>query len=579
MNDTFYDHIPEDQAQQLIQSAAIISGKPAAEMTIQNAAQILEERGIKMPAYNPNIDKAAAMLWHTMDTKQLKRILSADTGNLETAFSSVIDELAQKAQEAIPAQDAQEIKTFDAKIWEEAGGNYEEIRRALNDRLQAATEPAREILTGTVSEISKAAREAFASITEIVNSPEYKAIRQKLQEVGKIIEKYRLNYKELAEASEELEQLIPFLQMEIDAAQDDPAFAGCTLEDVLQHGLDDDLQPTDSKYRPLIERALQQLEEHRAITEAVEEIEQAAEELPRINYHNSKQVKTVTDKWMNFFYSFNAPMPKGIIDGQRAMLPLKYENSKSKNEITLWYDYEYNDEALSRVGVPKGFSGYDYFIATTLDNLKEGGNDKVSYSKILDEMGIDPAQKNIEKLAKALVKGATTTIFVNDSEVQKAWGNKNYHEIISRVLPITIGNERAIANGFVTDGIIEIDNFSPFRRLAGDLKHLTQWKKEIFLLYKGRKTDRYWNVLQVLIREIGWMRNSNKRKPKILYSLFYIQNGDKTPRDKQNTRAMIYRLLEEVFKPAGYVRSFEEDNSTEPGVILKVVKNGGLLTE
>ena len=273
MNDTFYDHIPEDQAQQLIQSAAIISGKPAAEMTIQDAAQILEERGIKMPTYNPNIDKAAAMLWHTMDTKQLKRILSADTGNLETAFSSVIDELAQKAQEAIPAQDAQEIKTFDAKIWEEAGGNYEEIRRALNDRLQAATEPAREILTGTVSEISKAAREAFASITEIVNSEAYKAIRQKLQEVGQIIEKYRLNYKELAEASEALEQLIPFIQMELDAAQDNPAFTGCTLEDVLQHGLDDDLRPTDSKYRPIIEKAKQRLAEYKAAQEALAEID------------------------------------------------------------------------------------------------------------------------------------------------------------------------------------------------------------------------------------------------------------------------------------------------------------------
>lgn len=579
MNDDFYSHIPEDQAQQLIKHAATISGNPAAEMTIQEAVKILEERGIKMPTYNPAIDKAAAMLWATMDTRQLKRILSANDADLENAFSSVIEELAQKAQEAMPAQDAQEVKIFDAKVWEDAAGNYAEIRRALNDRTLAAMDPVKEILTGTVADISKAAREALATITEIANSPAYKAIKEKLQEAGRIIEEYRLNYKELAEASEELEQLIPFLQMEIDAAQDDQAFSGCTLEEVLDKGFSADLQPIDSKYRALIDRAMQQLEEHRRLAETVAEIEQAAEELPRINYHNSKQAKTVTDKLMNFFYSLDAPTPKGIIDGQRAMLPLKYENSKSKNEITLWFDYEYDDAVLSRNGVPKGFSGFDYFVATTLDNLKESGNNKVSYSKILDEMGIDPAQKNIEKLAKALIKGATTTIFVDDSEVQKAWGNKNYHEIISRVLPITIGNERAIANGFVTDGIIEIDNFSPFRRLAGDLKHLTQWKKEIFLLYKGRKTERYWNVLQVLIREIGWMRNSDKRKPKISYKLFYIQNGDKTPRDKQNTRAMIYRLLEEVFLPAGYVKSFREDNSTDPGVHVKVVRNSGLLPE
>lgn len=591
-NPTFLGSLSEDQAQQLIASAAIITGRPASEITTQDAITILEERGHKMPTYNEKADIAAAILWAYLNANQLKRILSAE--DAEAAILSAVENLTQKAQEDITEQEAQEAYKRDIEALQDAmaAASGEEIKDRLKDRLQEAVsiDDLRELAAGVkgaftqnniAKTITETAREALAGITAFLQSETYRNIKDNMQAFNKFLEESRAKYETLAAAGADFQDLLPFLQMELDEAREnnDPDYADCILEDVLLYGYDDNFQPTDSIFRPLIERARQKLEEHRAITEAVEEIEQAAEELPRINYHNSKQVKTVTDKWMNFFYSFNAPMPKGIIDGQRAMLPLKYENSKSKNEITLWYDYEYNDEALSRVGVPKGFSGYDYFIATTLDNLKEGGNDKVSYSKILDEMGIDPAQKNIEKLAKALVKGATTTIFVNDSEVQKAWGNKNYHEIISRVLPITIGNERAIANGFVTDGIIEIDNFSPFRRLAGDLKHLTQWKKEIFLLYKGRKTDRYWNVLQVLIREIGWMRNSNKRKPKILYSLFYIQNGDKTPRDKQNTRAMIYRLLEEVFKPAGYVRSFEEDNSTEPGVILKVVKNGGLLTE
>ena len=170
------------------------------------------------------------------------------------------------------------------------------------------------------------------------------------------------------------------------------------------------------------------------------------------------------------------------------------------------------------------------------------------------------------------MKGATTTIHINDLEVQRAWGNTDrYTEIVGQVFPVTIQNKRFIANGLVAEGAVKINDFSPFHVLATSIGHVTQWDKDILKLYTGRRTKRYWTVLLHLIREIGWMRNDkSKRGSKILYSTLYAHNEDKTTRAKQLTRDMLYRLLDEVFKPSGYVLAYKEDDRTSPGVVLTV---------
>lgn len=297
---------------------------------------------------------------------------------------------------------------------------------------------------------------------------------------------------------------------------------------------------------------------------------------PKIRYHPSKQVKSVTDKLMNVFFSVAAPAAKEQLDGQRAMVELKYEGRKSKKDITLFYDYEYNENALAAKGIPKGFGGYEYFVATALDNLKDSGNDVVSFSKILEEMGLTgrPSTEDITKLGNALLKGATTTIHIDDRDVQAAWGNELYTELAGQVFPIKLLTQRYVASGFVADGAIKILDYSPFRTLADSLGHTTTWKKEILRLYTGRRTERYWKVMQFLIREIGWMRNDKStRSKKILYSTLYANTGDTTSRSRQLARDMLYRLLDEVFKPTGYITSYKEDSSTTPGVVLTVRKN------
>lgn len=265
------------------------------------------------------------------------------------------------------------------------------------------------------------------------------------------------------------------------------------------------------------------------------------------------------------------PPGKSPLSGQQEMIPVRYEGTKSKKPLTLFYTFWYDEEQLQAYHIPPGFYAYEYFVANTLDNLFEAGDTEVSPSKILREMGEtgSPGQAHIEKLVKTLIKGATTTMRVNDLEIQKAWGKKTYREIVSQVFPIDIENERFIAGGNIAQSKITIKGVSPFRKIARNTDHLTSWKKEILQLYSGRKTDRYWAVLQFLLREIGWMRNAkSKRSRKIDYSTLYARTGATKPKAKTQTRDMMYKILEQCFKGAGYITAYKEVDDAEPGVIL-----------
>ena len=296
-------------------------------------------------------------------------------------------------------------------------------------------------------------------------------------------------------------------------------------------------------------------------------------QLQKIRYNTgTNEIKTSTDKLTNVFYSIAAPKSKTALAGQREMIPLKYERDNAEKEITLFYDYAFDKKLMQSLGLDLSFDSYDYFVAAVCDNLLLQGNKVVSLTKIFHEMNEgSPTGSQLEDLYNSLVKGATTTIYMDDREVREAWGlldkEDTYSEIISPVMPLQIHGKKFKANGKIAKAQIVINNLSPFFALSQDIGHYSTWKKEILMLYTGRKTKRYYSVLHFLMTQISWLRNpKSNRSNKITYAALYSYTGAKTTRDKQLSRDMAYRLLEEVFKPAGYVKSYIEDNKGDPGI-------------
>lgn len=382
-----------------------------------------------------------------------------------------------------------------------------------------------------------------------------------------------------ADYTQMLQELAPELEKELKK----PEYGGKDIDTLYIEGLQE-LKTTDGELT-LLDRAVLAAQEAKKLAE-----------LPEVKYNRGREIRALTDKLPQQFFSITAFPPRGVINGQMSFTQvvkdeimydlrhhgneLEYGKPGAKQSISLFYDYHFDEKTLQRLGLDKGFDDQDYFIMTVFDNLYYEGNTDVTLSKIWREMGNDgsPGAKNLTELYNRIVKGISTIIAVNDIEVQTAWGNDKSHELISQVIPAQIISERFIANGRVASGKVHITGYSPFMIIGQSLGHYGTWTKDILRLYKGRRTKRYYSVLRYLMLNIGWMRNAkSKRSNKITYKDLYRYTDSKTSRAQQLTRNMMETLLNEVFIPTGYVEAYKEDTKNEPG--LRIITTQELLTE
>lgn len=313
--------------------------------------------------------------------------------------------------------------------------------------------------------------------------------------------------------------------------------------------------------------------EFASILDAARAAKAAADNMPQVRYNTGTDLTASTDKLASLFFSLSAPA--NIHSGQRTMvnisrrdmIPLQYEKDSEK-DITLFYDFNFNEAQLSRLGIGTTFNSLDYFIGAIFDTLYLEGNRRVSLTKVWHELGGkgSPTADQLTPLYKIMVRGLSTTLTMDDKDVQEALGNSpgaKYKEIISPVMPIQILSEKFKANGKVANATIQINQLSPFFMLSQSTGQYATWPKEILQLYSGRKTTRYYSVMHCLMQHIA------RADGHISYSEFYERNKDKSYRAKELTRTMIYTLLDQVFKPAGYVKTYEEDQGVDPGIIIK----------
>ena len=360
----------------------------------------------------------------------------------------------------------------------------------------------------------------------------------------------------LFELADELQRLEPHIKAELDAAGDTTE-----LIKIYDTGIDTRTGTIipGSRLEKLVEAA-------RAAAKR--------KQLPKVSYQNSTEVKTVTDKFSNLFFSLFAPQSKGMINGQQQFIPVRYEKEGAKKEITLFYDYSFNEEIIKRFGLSRSFDDQAFFVASIIDNLLNEGNNTVSLTKVWHELGNSgsPSAEALTNLVNILRLGMSTTITADISQLSDAWGIKKggkTSELISQVIPVQIAQEKFAANGKTANAVINITGHTPFFIIGYQLGHFTTWNKDVLRLYKGRRTKRYYSVLRFLITQVGWMRNGkSKRSNKILYESLYKHTGDKSTRARQLSRDMMYRLFDEVFIPTGYISAYKEDSSGKPGVKL-----------
>lgn len=392
---------------------------------------------------------------------------------------------------------------------------------------------------------------------------------------------------------ENIHALIPYIEAELkDHIRD---YRGITLEQVLLN-TDADAKahifaqdPFRAEAAALINAmdALKRDNKKKRAAEARAKQKEDAEKLqgaiPQKKYIKSSDNSFVypTTKLSNEFFSYEPPASE--IDGQLCM-SLPYIDDPKGIALLCHYTYNYDELALWGIEKPQGtkslFDDYDYFINAICNNLFLEGNTKVSYTKLLHELGIEASSKNIAELEKRLHKGMATMIHINNKELLEAYNinTENYKQIDSPILPITIEKEVSRARGNVMKQEINIYYQSPFFRVAEPINQYTRLDKRMLQLYDGKKNKKYWIVMRYLSKEITWMRNENStRLPKISMHVLYELCNDNRTESRKATDKLTCDLLDKVFmhKDLKYIKGYELKKDKRGNIIeinLKVNK-------
>lgn len=353
-------------------------------------------------------------------------------------------------------------------------------------------------------------------------------------------------------------------------------YKGITAQDILDNlNVKGELVDPDKQTAEIYKKAQKQ---KRAADARKVQSEKAAEKQSKqqgrpIHYNrSSKETKLTTTKLSNSFFD---PIPDmQQIDGQPAMI-LPYTPRGSEKCAVLTATFSIDEGKLIMCGIDPDTAqldyGYDFFAMSALDQLRSENNVDVTLTKILKQMGITPSQKEMLKLYRSLCIGAATGTKVNNKEVLEAWGinTDEWTEVIGNVMPITIENKYRMIDGNLSKIQIHIGDYSPFYRVSQPLGHLSSWDNELFSLYKGKRTPKYWRLMRYLTKEIAWLRNEKgtDRAPILKLESIYDFVGDKTRQQKKVTKETTYQILSECFAPLYYIDGTKTQEDPKTGAI------------
>lgn len=595
-----FDAIPAEQAQALKQAAANISGKAAEDLTIEQAMQILE-RGDPNPAIRATVDRIAEGAAAQLSDEQWERIAeqlqaAAEAGTLQDAAISLMGQIPQATQEAQEEPRAIVIDTgdydprldpnapeFDIEAYRKAiadaggmeamterlKGSFEAVQKQMQETMLEAikgTAPAMaamtqetiahnaEALRDTAAAIVTTAQFALKGIADFVNSDTYKAIKESMAAISSFIAQHSAEIAALSDLAEEIQDLAPFLSIELEEAQQDPAFADYTLQDLLEQGFDADGNPTDSPFRQLIERAKQRQADFEAAEDTIETVEQAAEELPRIIANPTDLLTYPLDKPNSRIWnSLAAADPNGQLSLE---IETTSDSDKKKGKEAIIY-YGINFDELDGVRFTKQLTPFDKRVYVAAAALLSAGNQIMTATQIHKMMGNrgQPKAEQIEKINESLDKMRAAKVYIDTTKEVKV--NKGYAKYVYDGALIEFRRISAYINNTRTDAAIMLLAEPPLITFAKKRRQITNVPR-LLLESPVSKTNANLMIDDYLIERISHMKNNNKLSRKMLFSKIYERCQITTKYQRSRAPEKIRRYLD-YYQQCGFIRGYAEE--------------------
>jgi hypothetical protein len=391
------------------------------------------------------------------------------------------------------------------------------------------------------------------SITEFIKSDTYIALKEGMTAFYTYMEEHKAEHKALKKAGAELIALAPYLQLELEAVQEDPEYKNCTLEELLAEGFDDKGNPIKSKFDLIVERAQARQAEFNAAAGALTEIEQAAKKLPQIIANPAEKIDFPLDKPNHVIWNLLAEADK---NGQ---LALKIDTSRkgSKQEAVVLYGINF-DELPASVQITKQLTPFDkrcYIAAAALYNA---GNETVTATQIYKAMGNakTPGGDDLQKINDSLTKMGAARIYIDNQKEVEVQHEKGYKHFKYDAALLPFERMSAYINGQLTESAIHLLREPPLITFARERKQITTLSRKL-LESPVSKTDANLRIDDYLIERIGHMKNPKSKAPrKMLFTTIYEECGIKTAKQKQRAPEKIVKYLEH-YKKCSWIKGYE----------------------
>lgn len=284
---------------------------------------------------------------------------------------------------------------FDIALWREAVFAVDENGETMTERTQRqlqesmdnlvkaakeAIQPKTEELTAALSEIAKSITaaigeniqetmrstfDALAGFANFLQSEAYTAVKESVWKVSTFIAEHSSEIEAAAKAAKEVEELYPFLLLEVDELNaNNPDAAPVTLDDVLSlmelNGdpiTEENGEPIENPFISLIERAKQRKADYEAAQEITATVKQLEAELPMLQAIVPTKHTMPNNALMNALQSGqkhdNGTAPTPIIGAGEFDLPVVRDNAKlRRKEITAFtmVSCEADNEELQFIG-------------------------------------------------------------------------------------------------------------------------------------------------------------------------------------------------------------------------------------
>lgn len=541
--------ITERQVKLLIMLAAQKTGKPREEIDLATALDILDPQAgaERRAAFERAADKSADKFIETLTAEDIERLQAAaqisDSEYQRTLATHIIGN----------ATAADLLRDFIAG----ALANDPEVREVLRQAQQRA-------------------QEALQRLTQFMQSETYKALHAGLERLSRTVEELQnpALFKDLQIHSAELQDIVdlaPYLELALSEAQADlrtaQLYEDTTVEDIdllpveylakdakAEDFTDEPLRALFDKYRPIIERAWQLKEDHEKAAEAVEELERAAKDLPRIISNPTELLTYPLDKPNSIIWNW---LQRAGDSGQIGMDEIAFNTGKknSGKKALVYYGINF-DELGNNLTITRQLTPFDKRVYIATAALFNGGNTIVSATQIYKMMGNNgnPKAADVQRINDSLTKMGAARVYIDSTEEVET--NKRYPAFKYDASLLPFERISAYINNTLCEAAIHIFREPPLITFARDRGQITGITRQL-LESPVSKTDANLRLDDYLLERIGHMKNPKGKAPrKMLLTTIYDHCGITSRMQRNRAPEKIKRYLEH-YKSCGWISDYK----------------------